>query len=372
VRSRVLTLLVLFTFMTLALVTPGARGDEAPAAPPPSAGASPDSPSTAQPEGPLLAPAPSPTSRQTPLVLPSPEVDYRPTEGLWISDTDNGRIVYMKNLDGQGYYSLGLAGRGLGRFLKPEQIWVDVEGRIYVADRGNNRVVRMDDLRGAAWTETRDLNAPTGVAAHGERIFISDTGSDRILVYREFGAQPVTVLSDPKIRRPGHLWLDLEGNLYVAAGEDPPGGRVVCIPSNLDTPSSQWKVYDGGGLSGHSFAPGPIVVASDGMYLVDSSSERLVRVDDFSGRDARELGRYGDGNHQFRNPRGLSQDQEGHLYVADTGNDRIVRVDDIRGNGWTTYETYEPTRSLRGPRSIYVWSPRPPRPEPSPSPSPKT
>ena len=279
-RSRVLTLLVLFTLMALALAAPGARGDEAP----PDAAISPGLSASPSP----VVPNPSPSSRQTPLVLPSPEVNYRPTEGIWISDTDNGRIVYMKNLDGQGYYALGLAGRGPGRFLKPEQIWVDVEGRIYVADRGNNRVIRMDDLRGAGWTETKGLNSPTGVAAHGDRIFISDTGSDRILVYRQFGGEPVAVLSDPKIRQPGHLWLDLEGNLYVAAGEDPPGGRVVRIPVNLDAPPSQWQVYDGRGLSGSSFAPGPAIVTSDGMYLVDSASERLVRVDDFTGRDARE------------------------------------------------------------------------------------
>lgn len=363
-RSRILTLLVVISLLTLALASPGARGGQ----PPEEVQASPTpSPEETQEASPAVSPSP----RRTPLALPSPEVDYAPTEGIWISDTDNGRIVYMKDLDGSGYYALGLAGRGPGRFLQPEQIWVDVESRVYVADCGNNRVVRFDDLRGAGWTETRGLNSPTGVAAHGERIFISDTGADRILVYREFGAEPVAVLSDPKIRRPGHLWLDLEGNLYVAAGEDPPGGRVVRIPVNLDAPASEWQVYEGHGLEGSSFAPALSMVTSRGMFLVDKSSDRLVRVDDFSGRDARELGRYGDGPNQFRGPRGLSQDEQGRIFVADTGNDRIVRLDDIGGNGWAAYQTADPRRSLRGPRSVYVWSPRPPKPEPSPSPSPK-
>lgn len=359
VRSRILTLLAVFTFLTLALMTPGARGDQS---------AEPTAPQEPNRE---QAPAASPSPQRTPLALPSSEADYSPTEGIWISDTDNGRIVYMKDLDGTGYYALGLSGRGPGRFLRPEQIWVDVEARIYVADCGNNRIVRFDDLRGAGWTEIRGLSAPTGVAAHGDRIFVSDTGADRVLVYREFGTEPVAVLSDPKLRRPGHLWVDLEGNLYVAAGEDPPGGRVVRIPVNLDAPPAQWQVYEGRGLNGNSFAPAQTLVTPHGMYLVDRASDRLVRVDDFSGRDARELGRYGDGTNQFRGPRGLSQDEEGRIFLADTGNDRVVRVDDIRGKGWTAYQTSDPRRSLRGPRSVYVWSPRPPKPTPSPSPSPK-
>lgn len=367
-RSRVLTLLVLLALMALAI--PGARGDEVP---PPGPEASPASSGpSASPEGPAAAsPAESPAPRRTPLILSSPEMDYAPTSGIWISDTDNGRIVYLKNMEGEGYYALGLAGRGLGRFLKPEQIWVDVEGRIYVADRGNNRVVRMDDLRGAGWVETTGLAEPTGVAAHGDRIFISDTGADRILVYRQFGGEPVAVLSDPKIRQPGHLWLDLEGNLYVVAGDDPPGGRVVRIPVNLDAPPSQWQVYEGSGLEGSGFAPSQVVVTSRGMFLVDRSGERLVRVDDFTGRDARDLGGYGTGSGRFVAPQGLSQDEQERIYVADSGNDRIVRVDDIQGRGWTVYAPAESARSLRGPRSVYVWSPRPPKPKPSPSPSPK-
>ncbi|MGI5843461.1 MAG: hypothetical protein ACOX9B_04700 [Candidatus Xenobium sp.] len=69
-RSRILTLLVVLTLLTLALASPGARGGQ-----PPEAQESP-SPSLEEP------PAESPSPQRTPLALPSPEVDYAPSEGI--------------------------------------------------------------------------------------------------------------------------------------------------------------------------------------------------------------------------------------------------------------------------------------------------
>lgn len=288
--------------------------------------------------------------------------DYKRTQGIWISDSGNGRIVYMKNLYGEDFYALGLAGSGLGRFLHPEQIWVDSEGRIYVADRGNNRIIRMDDMRGLGWTEMDNhFLEPRGVAFHGKRLYISDTGNNRILVYNEFGAkEPMAEFKDPKIAGPGYLWLDLEGNLYVCCGEGNFKGQIVRIPYDLTTPPSQWTVYKGQGLSGASFMPTQMVQIEDKDFLVDTSNQRLVRVDNFKGRNAWELGEYGRGNFQFLEPRGLSLDEEGKIYIADTGNDRIVCLEPKAGGSWSAYDSLEPNFGLRSPRSVFVWSPQPP------------
>ena len=291
--------------------------------------------------------------------------DYKRTEGIWISDTGNGRIVYMKNIQGQDFYTMGFSGTGIGRFLNPEQIWVDIEGKIYVADRGNNRIVRMDDMRGFGWTEWGGFSSPRGIAVHGKRIYISDTGNNRILVYDKFNSEtPMAVLDDPKIKGPGYLWLDMEGDLYVCCGEFPANGKIVKIPFNLTTPPNEWEVYGGRGLKGQGFAPMQIAVTEDGMYCIDPASQRLIRMDNMKGRDIWELGEFGSEQFQFIDPQGMSQDEQGSIFIADTGNDRIVKIDNIRGKGWTTYHTYEPNFSLRSPKSVYVWSPRPPLPDP--------
>ena len=124
--------------------------------------------------------------------------DYQRTRGIWVSDSGNGRIIYMKNLRGEDFYPLGISGSG--------EIWVDLEGKIYVADRGNNRVVRIDNITGMGWVEmSNDFLEPRGVAFHGKRLFVSDTGNDRILVYEKFGdLTPMAELKDEKIKLAGN------------------------------------------------------------------------------------------------------------------------------------------------------------------------
>ena len=286
--------------------------------------------------------------------------DYKRKQGIWISDSGNGRIVYMKDINGNDFYSLGSAGRDIGNFLNPEQVWVDVEGKIYIADRDNNRIIRVDDVRGYNWTEKTGFSAPRGVAMHGKRFIVSDTGNNRILIYDKFDAeQPMVTLKDERINDPGYLWLDEEGNIFVCCGDYPPGGRIVRIPYDLTVLPAEWKVYDGQGLSGSSFAPGQVCVTEDGLFITDTASQRLIRVHDIKGRNVWELGTYGSGSMEFIDPMGMSQDEEGNIYVVDSHNDRIVRMKNIRGQEWKAYDTLNPIFGLRSPRSIYVWSPRP-------------
>ncbi|MGM9999164.1 MAG: hypothetical protein ACI38Q_07215 [Candidatus Bruticola sp.] len=299
--------------------------------------------------------------RFTMLQSSNPE-DYKRLSGIWISDTGNGRIVYMKNLQGEDFYPLGLSGSGLGRFLNPEQIWVDVTGKVYIADRGNNRIIRIDDIRGLGWTEMDNgFSGPRGVAFHGKRLYISDTDNDRILVYEKFGdTEPMAELKDSKINKPGYLWLDMEGNLYVCCGENTMKGHIVRIPFDLTALPSTWKVYRGQGLSGATFTPTQFVKTDDGVFFIDIANQRLVKADNFKGKNHLEIGSYGRGAFQFLEPKGLSSSEDGSkIYIADTGNDRIVCLDPKQADSWETYDSQEPTFGLRSPKCVYVWSPRP-------------
>ncbi|MCA9790822.1 MAG: NHL repeat-containing protein [Candidatus Eremiobacteraeota bacterium] len=289
---------------------------------------------------------------------PAEEQKVRPP-GIWISDTGNGRIVYMEDMTGKGFTTLGYAGFGLGRFLEPGQVWVDEQGRIYIADAGNNRVVRVDEMTGRGWVEMGGFNHPGGVCVKGDNVYIADTDNDQILLYDKWDGKLLFTIKHPEMTQPHQLWLDFRGDLYATCGEDPPGGKVVHIRQSEDV--FYVHVYRGQGLRTASVAPGQVVTERRQIYFVDASFHRLITIQDIEGKGAREEGGYGVDPTQLQRPQGLGIDEEGHLYVADSGNDRLIRYDAFRPRELLVFSsTDDPDSQLRNPTSVFVWCPVPP------------
>ena len=72
-------------------------------------------------------------------------------------------------MTGAGWVAFGTVGSGVGQFIMPRRVFVDGAGRIYVADWGNGRIVRLDDMGGAGWTTF-------GVEGWGDGQFIMPHG----------------------------------------------------------------------------------------------------------------------------------------------------------------------------------------------------
>src|SRR2546427_6118348 len=79
------------------------------------------------------------------------------------------------------------AGSGMNQFSSPSGIFVSA-GQIYVADRNNNRIVRMNDMTGAGWTTFGTLgsgmnqfSSPFGTFVSTGQIFVADTFNNRIV-----------------------------------------------------------------------------------------------------------------------------------------------------------------------------------------------
>lgn len=284
---------------------------------------------------------------------------------MFISDTDNGRVVIMQGIRGYGYTSVGLPGYGFGRFLRPAQVWVDYQRRLYVADSGNNRIVRMDQSSDGGWAEMEGFSSPMGVAADKDGIYISDTKANRVVLIDELetGRDFKEVLTHSQMTRPGSLWLDSEGSLYICAGEDPPGGKI--FKTWMDKGRRRWKVFDGEGLQGSQFLPSMLVTAGREMTFVDGSGQRLVEMRDMEGQRLREFPFRRNREWRLSRPQGIAIDETGkRFYIADSGNDRILEVD---GSGKVVGEflghRQDPTSVLRNPTSIFIFSPAP-APEP--------
>jgi sugar lactone lactonase YvrE len=113
----------------------------------------------------------------------------------FVTDYYNGRIV---EYDAAGSYvaSYGTVGSGVNQMTKPLGIAVDASGYIYVADSGNNRIVRFLPVSGSIteWqtfgtlgSGTNQLNKPLGVFVKNSKVYVADTGNSRIVTFDTAG-----------------------------------------------------------------------------------------------------------------------------------------------------------------------------------------
>ena len=133
------------------------------------------------------------------LGAPSPQIS---AFGL---NSGSGQIVY--NPDMKTLASYGGNGSGVGQFLRPMGIACSPDGRVVVADTGNNRLalLRMrdgalswDGVLGEGGAAPGQFHGPSGVALDSQgRIYVADSGNNRVQVFSpdgvfvaEFGGDP--------------------------------------------------------------------------------------------------------------------------------------------------------------------------------------
>ena len=87
----------------------------------------------------------------------------------------SGRIVKFSK-DGKFIKSWGRLGSGPGEFKNPHGLAIDSAGRLFVADRGNNRI-QIFDQDGRYLTEWRQFSRPSGIYIRGDTLYVSDSES---------------------------------------------------------------------------------------------------------------------------------------------------------------------------------------------------
>lgn len=133
-----------------------------------------------------------------------------------------GRLIHLQ----PAYYPDGLLGGDAG-LSKPQDLFVAPGGDMYVADTGNNRIVRLDAAgRTQQVYDVPDspLSQPSGVfVAEDGRIYVADTGNRRIVVLNaagklvaQFGRPDSRLLPASYVFEPTHLAVDRRGFLFVA------------------------------------------------------------------------------------------------------------------------------------------------------------
>ncbi len=250
-----------------------------------------------------------------------------------------------------GWQTTGAIGSGVNQFTYPAGVAVDAQGHVYVADQGNSRIVRMDDMDGTGWTtlggtahsgrldEVTRLKSPAGIAVDARgRVYVADQGNSRIVRMDDMSGSGWTAFGSfgsgtNQFINPAGIAVDAQGRVYVA---DQGNSRIERID---DMHGTGWLEFgaQGGGANQFKYPAGVALDAIGHLYIADYANSRIVRMDDMNGTNWTTLGGSGVGTKQFKYPAAVAVDAAGHIYVADMINNRIVRMDDMNGTNWATF-----------------------------------
>ncbi len=197
------------------------------------------------------------------------DVDLDDGGKMYVADTHNSRVAIFAMQGTQGV----LVGSLSERLSGPEGVLVHPNGLIYVAGAWSNNVVAFRD--GEVAYELRGLSAPHDLeVAPDGRIWLADAGNDRILLLNE-SLEVITELSGPPFDFDGVRYLDVmaDGTL-VAADKNShkvkiidPGGRLLAT-LGAGRPGKGEGVFR---------TPEGVDSAGDILWLSDSGNDRIVK-----------------------------------------------------------------------------------------------
>ena len=237
---------------------------------------------------------------------------------LYIADSLNMRIRkvntngVISTIGGTGI--AGFAGDGgpavNAQFSSPMGIVVDGSGNIFIADRGNARIRKIDGsgvITTIAGTgvpgsggdngpaTSAQLNIPSGLALDGSgNLYIADQLNHKIRKMALSGGNLSTIAGNgtggflgdgtaatsAELSNPQGVSVDSSGNVYIA---DTGNSRIRKVEgSNISTvagSSTAGSIGDGGpAKDAQLFTPAGVVVGSNTLYIVDTGNNRVRKV----------------------------------------------------------------------------------------------
>lgn len=211
----------------------------------------------------------------------------------------------------------------------PQAIAAGPEGHLFVADTGNNRIIRFTpdgrfvDSVGGFGFQQQQFDRPLDISAkNGLDIFVADYNNERIERYDK-NLNPISSLRpDPRLPErlqfgfPSSVDISKHGELFIADTEN---NRILKI-NTFGTPELSFGDFNWG--EGRLEHPVKIEVTPwDMVYVADQQSNRIV-VFDYYGNYVTHFG-----DDKLKAPNGLAWQGRGRLLVADTGHHRVVIFD---------------------------------------------
>ena len=170
----------------------------------------------------------------------TPEGDILIGDGHWsrpnASQQDGDRLVWVTR-DGKFIKQFGRLGTGPGEFLGPHGLGFDSQGRLFVADRANNRVQIFDKNMNFV-DDWKQFGRPSGLAIlKDDTLLVSDSES----IY--YGFRPANLELGPT--KPGTRNAGWKAGIWVASAKD--GSNKYFIP---DTKPEGFAADEAGNIFG--------------------------------------------------------------------------------------------------------------------------
>ena len=243
---------------------------------------------------------------------------------VYVADAGNSRVRRIDTtgtittLAGTGEYGYGGDGGPAtqAQFRRPEGLAADALGNVYVADRSDYRVRRIDAT-----------GTITTLAGTGERGYSGDGG-------------PAT---QADLQGPHSVAADAAGNLYIAVDywvrKIDLAGTITTITGTLDVRSSGYDGDGGPATEARLFPDGMAVDAAGNVFVTDDNLNRVFKIDvsgtlhKFAGtgswKDSNVEPILSSTSHKLLSPRSLGVAGSGEVFVVDGG--RVWKLDTSGG-----------------------------------------
>jgi len=161
-----------------------------------------------------------PGAEGEPFNLPT-DIALGPDGEMFISDGYGNARVHKYSPDGELIMSFGTPGTGPREFNLPHSVWVDPRNRVMVADRQNNRI-QLFTLDGEYITEWGDFLHPDDIFIDLDGIVYVAELEQRVTiltldgeVLAQWGSERGSEVPGEFLACPHGIWADSHGDLYV-------------------------------------------------------------------------------------------------------------------------------------------------------------